>query len=594
MTTSSRIRILDDQTINTIAAGEVVENPASVVKELIENALDAGSKDLCIEVKGGGRQLIRVSDDGHGMSKDDAVLCLERHATSKIRRVDDIHSLTSMGFRGEAIPSIASISKLTLLTCPNKENEGTLVIVEGGRMNKCVEAARSQGTTVEVKSLFFNVPARKKFQRSPTYDTNEILKIATLQALAHPEIRFQLISDQTTLLQANCSQEKVFAKRLGDRISTVLGKDFSAGLCPIEREHKGIRLSGFLGLPASTRPNRTGQYLFVNRRPVSSLLISYSVKDGYGPALPSGRYPLFVLHLTIPGSLVDVNVHPQKREVRFRQERELRELMKISVEEALQLPPSPIPSFVLPESREFSIKPHFKPPDLTSPKGDWEYKETAAAQEAASLSEDPKLPFPKKAASPGTKVAVTLPGYLLLFSESGGLKLVDQRAAHSRILYETLLKREKGSNHIAVQHLLIPDTLDLTPPEAAKLKEHLDYFHALGFAIREFGQHSFIIHAVPQLWAEVNIQQFFRDSLHSIGEGRQEDTAANHREKEIAHVASRLAISQNKQLSLQEAQALVDQLHRCDSPYLCPHGKPTIVVMSKEEIDKRFQHKKYT
>jgi len=588
--TASRIRVLDEQTINKIAAGEVVENPASVVKELIENALDAGSKNLCIEIKGGGRQLIRVSDDGHGMGPDDALLCFERHGTSKMRAIEDIHSLTSMGFRGEAVPSIASISKLTLLTSPHQEGVGTLVIADGGRIIKRTDAARSQGTTVEVKSLFFNVPVRKKFQRSPTHDTNEILKIVTLQALARPDVAFQLISNQKKLLSTLCPDSPSFKEKLGERIPAALGKEFFAGMSPVEREHKGLKLTGFIGMPAHTRPNRTGQYLFVNGRAVFSLPVSYAVRDAYGTTLPTNRHPVFVLHLTLPGSLVDVNVHPQKREVRFRQERELKELITFSIEEAVNAAPSPafafpkIPAF---QPLETSQTPstsfaHPKPPVWKSLANSpaptpWEYRATEEApSEAETFLKTPQKTTPR--------VIAVLHGYLLLFSETGGLMLVDQRAAHARILYERLLNKEQGN--VAVQQLLIPDTLELTPLEAAQLTEHLAMFHELGFDIREFGQHSFIIHAIPQIWADKNLRQFFKDILHELGD---EQEGVGKREKQIAQAASRAAISQKKHLSLPEGQALVDQLFQCESPYLCPHGKPTVVEMSKEEIAKRFQ-----
>src|ERR1700733_11151590 len=316
----SRIGVLDEHTINQIAAGEVIENSASVVKELLENAIDAGSTEISVEIKAGGRQLIRVTDDGCGMCRDDAILCLERHATSKIRNLEDVYSIGTMGFRGEAIPSIASISKMTILTCEEEGKEGTLVMVDGGKIINCVSAARSRGTTIEIKSLFFNVPVRKKFQRSPTYDGIEILKVVSIQALAHPEIKFQLIHNQNHELSLMSQTNEDFLSQLGGRVSSVVGSEFKAGLKTASFDKEKYHVQGFLGLPTYTRHNRTGQYLFINRRAVFSPFISYAVREGYGTSLATNRHPVYVLHLTLPGYLIDVNVHPQKREVRLHQE----------------------------------------------------------------------------------------------------------------------------------------------------------------------------------------------------------------------------------------------------------------------------------
>jgi len=341
MTTSPKICLLDEETINKMAAGEVVENSSSVVKELIENSLDAGSTQICVEIQEGGRELIRITDNGCGMSKEDSLLCLERYATSKIRKVEDIEEILTMGFRGEALPSIASISKFTLLTTPKQENDknelGTLIIVEGGRQISCTSAPRSPGTTIEVKSLFFNVPVRRKFQKSPSYDTQEISKIVTLLSLAYPHVQFELVSDQKSLLKTTPAAVPLsFRELLERRISNVLGKEYSSSLVPLHFEHPPYHIIGHISFPSIHRPNRTGQYLFINQRAVTSSLIASAVREGYGTMLPNHRYPNFVLHLHIPGSLFDVNVHPQKREVRLRQEFQLKEAIIQSIQNALR------------------------------------------------------------------------------------------------------------------------------------------------------------------------------------------------------------------------------------------------------------------
>ena len=353
----SKIRVLTENTINKIAAGEVIENPSSVVKELIENSLDAGASDICVEITGGGRQLIRVTDNGYGMNSDDAVLCLERHATSKIREVEDINDITTMGFRGEAIPSIAAISKFTLLTCPAPESgsdpKASMVIVDGGQLVKCCSAERSQGTTIEVKSLFFNVPVRRKFQKSPANDANEILKVMSILSLGNPNIKFKLISHHETLLVAPVSRAESFFDIMRERIALTLGNEFGGAMLPLEVESDDCSIRGFIGKPHYNRHNRTGQYLFINQRPVFSPLISSLIREGYGTTLGTHRHPVFVLHLTLPGSLIDVNVHPQKREVRLRQEEIIRRVVLQGVERALQQMPSAA-SFDVSEQPKFA------------------------------------------------------------------------------------------------------------------------------------------------------------------------------------------------------------------------------------------------
>jgi DNA mismatch repair protein MutL len=300
----STIRLLDEQTINKIAAGEVIENPSSVVKELVDNALDASATEITVEIRGGGRQLIRVTDNGSGMTQDDALLSLERHATSKLKDIEDIHHLDTFGFRGEAIPSIASISKFSILTCEEGKDLGTFIIVEGGKILTCREAPCQKGTQIEISNLFFNVPVRKKFQRSPTFDATEIQKVLTHIALANQQVKFRYLNNGSLVFSANEEE----------RLAALLGEDFSTNVTPIDEKKGPYHLKGFIGYPTFDRPNRQSQYLFVNKRPVNSNLVSYSVKEGYGTTLTHGRHPVFCLYLEMEKELVDINVHPQKKE----------------------------------------------------------------------------------------------------------------------------------------------------------------------------------------------------------------------------------------------------------------------------------------
>lgn len=640
----SKIRVLSDHTINKIAAGEVIENPASVVKELVENSLDAGATDISIEIQGGGRQMIRISDNGCGMNADDALLCLERHATSKLREVEDIHSLLTMGFRGEAIPSIASISKFNLLTCAAEEantvSNGTMVIVDGGKMVSCHPAARSQGTTIEVKSLFFNVPVRKKFLKSPAIDTNEILKIISLIALGHPEMKFQLISDGKNLLSVPACGGHSFVEQLKERIEHVLGLEFYQNTTFIEEKNGAIRLEGVIGTPSFNRHNRTGQYLFVNRRPVVSPLIAYAVKEGFGSSIAAGRFPVFVLHVFVTGDLVDVNVHPQKREVRLRQEQSLKELIIQAVRSAISQghipftfseqvnPISPVfkeafeskdiaQDQTIPETWIFQTK---IPPTQLVPKPTFlDLAERPIMNRATppiaffeerlnktNLKDNSELSFPFSASHDSPlKILATIPGYILIDgssghsfikkgcreSEKGGVILVDQKSAHLRILFEKL-SHIQSSQPIAQQTLLIPYTIEVSSYESEVLRGAISLLNKMGIQIQEFGSNTFLIDSIPQMFGKTNLDILIGDIIHGlrshVGDQMNEQTLLKEKAKRIAQAAIRAAISVQKHLSILEAEALLDQLINCQEPYFCPSGKPILAQITVDELAKLF------
>lgn len=614
----SRIRVLDEHTINKIAAGEVIENPASVVKELVENSIDAGATEICVEIKGGGRQLIRVTDNGCGMNRDDALLCLERHATSKIKAVEDIHEISTMGFRGEAIPSIASISKFTLLTCPidgrGPEN-GTMVIVDGGRVFQCCDAVRNPGTTIEVKSLFFNVPVRKKFQKSPNYDANEILKMVSVIALGYPHIQFELISQQKPILTTHASAEKSFTESLENRIKEVLGPEFMSGLIPIENATEGYRIQGFVGLPHFNRHNRTGQFIFINHRAIQSPLLSFCIKESYGTTLAPNRHPVFVLHLEMPGSTVDVNVHPQKREVRVRQEHILKTMLTKAIEEALQsnafTPETPalqdasfsspfrmpLPSYSPEEFFAMERQPYLQPAPTISKDRLLKDTDIDPPMERIPFTRPPAIKqhpvfFPQEQAAPPARVIGTIRKYIIVdggrFEQAhSGIAFIDQRAAHARVIFEHLCKVQ-SSSPLMLQSLLIPYTWETSPAEAAVIREQMTFFNELGIKIHEIGPSAFLIDALPALFGNMDIQLLVNDVIHRLQECRDDSRQLRRREKEIASAASRAAVSQNKQLRLEEAQNLVDRLMQCESPFQCPQGQPTIAFLNPDEIQKLF------
>lgn len=606
----SKIRLLNEHTINQIAAGEVIENTSSVVKELVENSIDAGATEIYIEIKQGGRQLIKIIDNGCGMDSDDALLCLERHATSKIKQVDDIHAITSMGFRGEAIPSIAAISKFTLLTrlSDSPNDQGTLVQVDGGKVMECSPVVCSKGTTIEVKSLFFNVPVRKKFQRSPAYDANEILKVATLLSLAHPQIAFQLVHNGEALLSTskfidNCNS----LEALEERVRSVLGASFLSTLRPVEAANGDFKIRGFIGLPSETRQNRTGQYLFINKRAVFSPLISSLVKSSYGTTIPTQRHPVFILAIDVPGDFVDVNVHPQKKEVRLRQEQVLKNLIRESIEGALQhsgftVEPQfsyysePLNFELREETAQFYSSPvAYQPLILEKEESKKEkHEEHEECKEEASIRSGLDLSLDHcKGQQQSVRVLNTIPGYILVDPESlhetpmEGLGLVNQRAAHFRVLYEQLFQKEQLQSE--VQPLLIPHQLELTPLEADLIKQHLSAFQSMGIGITEFGKSSFLIDAIPRIFNKIDIKLLFLDLLNKFKEQPGVSPFEQEKEKWLAYSACKSAIQKNAKLSFEEAIQLVSRLMRCKCPYFCPYGRPTIKVWNKNELAKMFE-----
>lgn len=614
----TKIRLLDEQTINKIAAGEVIENPSSVVKELVENSLDAGATSICIEIQQGGRELIRVSDNGCGMSHDDALLSLERHATSKIKEVEDIQELLTMGFRGEAIPSIASISKFTLLTCSKEASQkGCLLRVEGGRIISTGPAARSPGTTIEVKSLFFNVPVRRKFQKSPNYDTQAVLKIISLLALGYPTIQFELISDQNILLKTPLTNTSLsFDEHLEKRIEVVLGKDFSKELSAIQLKHPPYLVEGYFGLPAQHKPNKSGQYLFINQRAVYSPIVSNAIREGYGTMLPSQRFPVFVVHLKLPGSLVDVNVHPQKKEVRLRQEQVLKELLINSVQTSLQKSCLHSQAF-LNYSREENVEKESVPSFFQNKielnqvcEEKWEYRENIA-NPSVSLpvfpvtrptsngeAENNEYIHPLFAMAEGNpKALLTVKGYVLLDStnaklnsvvrnQPGGLCLLSQKNAYARIYYERLLKKSIAKNEI--QSLLIPLTLTFNGLEADLVKTHLHQLNQLGFSIREFGDHSFMLDGYPDFLEKQNLVDCLNEIVKDLTILQETRRLQQIKEEQFAWIACKASFPSAKRLSVQEAQLLIDQLFDCSIPFQCPLGKATITYWSSDEMNKFF------
>lgn len=558
----SKIKVLDDAVINKIAAGEVIENSASVVKELVENALDAGATSITIETKGGGRQLIRITDNGSGMSFDDALLSIERHATSKLRTIDDFDSLLTMGFRGEALASIASISKFTLMTAREGE-KGALLKVEGGKIIFSGSVARDRGTTLEIEDLFYNVPVRKKFLKAPSHDNVELLRIITLFALARPDVSFHLVRDGVSFLQSPTT--------LQERIRCCLGDDFLQQMFPVQFEKGKIKLTGYVG---GSRPNRREQYLFINKRAVVSPQIAKTVKEAFGTTLGADRFPCFVLHLEIPSDLVDVNVHPQKREVRLSREEDLIQAILQAITESLQ-PKSQVACF------EFRVQPaHFAvppPPVLeervqTYPAPQFQVDVQGAGYQEHLQFQETFIPLPEKERKVVPILLATLPGTLFA-EEEGRLFLYHQRRVHHRILFEAM---QEGGGEL--QLLLIPYTFSVTPVDMELLSLHLDFLQAHGLHLRLLTKNSFAVDALPPLFAT--------DSLSLVIQSLLEDIRAGHFKKESEEERVRLssygALSMKTRLGHSEGEELLRRLANCKNPTLSPKGEPLRKEITEE------------
>jgi DNA mismatch repair protein MutL len=556
----NRIHLLSEQTVNQIAAGEVIENPASVVKELVENGVDARSTHICIEILSGGFQWIKVSDNGSGMSPDEAVLCLQRHATSKIVDADDLFSLTTMGFRGEALASIAAISKMTLLTA--LENAPAVCLeVEGGKIKEVGPDARSRGTSIEVRSLFYNVPARKKFQKSAAASSAEITKVVTQLALAHPDVGFDFIQQNQVYFSLPPSSQ--------DRAAVLLGEEYVHALHLLEMNDEKYSARGWVGDPLHSRRNRSGQYLFINGRPVFCPSVSYAIRDAYGTRLDTDRHPIYLLHLTIPPEFLDVNVHPQKREVRLREEGFIKHLLHKAVGDAL----CPQRAFSVPVLGEISTV--FAAPDFSAPLLLKEEREEMPPQEFSFELQIEPIGLYRHYLLVN---AQSLPSRFSF--EAPGIVWFDLPAVESRLQFEAVLK---NSERPLSQGLLIPLTFSYSRAEAQLLRQHLEIFQNFGVQIREIGQSVFLVDAIPPFLEEAEVATALEEM---IGELKTIDLR-----RRWALCVCRRVRARKKNYHLREATHLVKELSQAEDPWHCPQGKKTFFYVREEEIENNFHRK---
>lgn len=559
-----KIRILDEKTINQIAAGEVIESPASVVKELVDNALDAGATKIVVEAVNSGRQLLRVQDNGSGMGHDDVLLCIERHATSKIRSLDDLWALDTMGFRGEALSSVASISEFRIFSGPHDiENPasgqvpGSALHVMGGKIASHEKVHCLAGTTIEVKSLFYNVPARKKFLKSPAKDASDIMKVLMNLALSHPKVAFELILNHT----------REFSWRetdLDGRIKEALGSEFFQELVPVSYQKGDVRVYGYIAKPTYSRPTRSHQYLFVNNRPVQSLALSLAAKEGYGSSIDPARHPAFILFVEVAKNAVDVNVHPQKKEVRLSTEEELKQVLIQAVSASLftrHTSQTPVvkPLYMRPISPVFQSAPeHFvKQVQEVLPEVRQSFRVHAVYGDVIIAD----IEWPK---------AFEIPEELT----QEGLFLISATRAIQRLAFDG----SKSEKECSIQNLLVPIFIELTASEAGLLRSMLTLLRKAGIIVNDFGKNSFLVEGIPSFLEQSEIS----DIIRALVEDESIDVSAT-----LAKACS--AVQAKKAVSREQAVHLVQKLLECSNPFYCPVGDKIVAMLTKQELGKKFK-----
>lgn len=666
------IQVLDQVTIDKIAAGEVIERPASVVKELVENAIDAGATSVTVEIKDGGISLIRIMDNGCGIEHDEVRSAFLRHSTSKIRTVEDIAHIRSLGFRGEALSSIAAVTQTELITKTPDAELGTRYVIEGGKEVALEETGAPNGTTFLVRQLFYNVPARRKFLKTPVTEAGHIQDLLIHLTLSHPEVSFLFISNGQEKLRTSGSG------KLKDVIYQVYGRDVAANLLDIDYEKGGLRISGYLGKPVITRGNRNFENFFVNGRYVKSPMISKSLEDAYRDFTMQHKFPFAVLHFHVDGEEIDVNVHPTKMELRFQRQQEVyntvfegvhRRLLEPELIQKAEVPdPVTVPEASAPEKKpEERVKPG-ESPFLLKPKSAVK-PETAAATYAAPANVPAASPAAGPAALPAVEApdmqeahdedyfirkmrervmayhersssaevrgtdqiyrpekqeeriresvkyaAESKPEQLDLFEEhflkrevraeykligqvfdtywlvqyQDSLYIIDQHAAHERVLYERTLKGMKDRAFTS-QYLSPPIILSLTMQEAELLRENMDRFARIGFEIEPFGGEEYAVRAVPDNLFSIAKKELLMEMIDDLADGISTSMTPELIDEKVASMSCKAAVKGNSRLSAQEVDALIGELLTLDNPYHCPHGRPTIIAMTKKELEKKFK-----
>ena len=659
----ANIQVLDQITIDKIAAGEVIERPASIIKELVENAIDAGASAVTVEIKEGGISFIRITDNGCGIPKEEVPLAFLRHSTSKIRSVDDLTTVASLGFRGEALSSIAAIAQVELITKTKDEVTGTRYRIEGGAEKAIEDTGAPDGTTFLVHQIFYNTPARRKFLKTPMTEASHVSELMTRLALSHPEVSIQFI---------NNGQEKLHTSgngKLKDIVYHVFGRDIANNLLETNERIDGIQVQGFIGKPIISRGNRNYENYFINGRYVKSNIIAKAIEDAYKDFTMQHKYPFTVLHFTMDGTDLDVNVHPTKMELRFSNQQGVYNFVYNALKQTLS-EPELIPRVELPETKEVPVKAEKiveqkqeqpmtpvreerKPPVIEEEKNlDYFMKKmrervTAYHQQALEVKPTPqpsvvqesvnyealpasqpvavnepapeqltvaKEPMSEQAVATREKKSVVIEKQLDFFEEKlltkkavqeykiigqlfetywlvefhEQLYIIDQHAAHERVLYEKTLRGMKDREFTS-QYLSPPIILNLSMQEEEALNTHMDIFTNIGFEIEPFGGDSYAIRAVPDNLFSIAKRELFTEMLDQLVDGIHSSLAPDIVAEKVASMSCKAAVKGNSRLSAAEVETLIGELLELENPYHCPHGRPTIIAMTKRELEKKFK-----
>ncbi|MFH1357054.1 MAG: DNA mismatch repair endonuclease MutL [bacterium] len=565
-----QINRLPDDLVNKIAAGEVVERPASVVKELLENSLDAGATRIKILIRDGGKKLVQVSDNGHGISPEQLDLAIERHTSSKITQFDDLYALKTKGFRGEALASICSVAKVTVSSAI-KDHDPQEILVEAGRAIDRRACAHPVGTTVTVKYLFFQTPARLKFLKTSPTETSHIVDVVTKLALCHPHVGFFLHQDQTTLLEVPENQDGYL------RVLAILGKDFADNIYAFSEEAEQMQLYGYFGHPQMAKSQRSFCFMFVNGRPVSDKVLWHAVMEAYRDLLMRGKYPVVVLHLHMNEALLDVNVHPQKSEVRFHKSQQVHQFVYQSLKKQLSEAP-----WLTREQGRGGIG------DRLSVVGCREEEKNQSIETANKSHQQKEISYSRTLFGRMQPLGQVMGTYVLCEADSK-LFIIDQHAAHERIGFEKLIKQYKEDG-ISSAPLLIPETFDLKPSDAEILKKYLDELIKFGFDIEFFGGQTFVLKGLPSLLqGRVAIIPFIHDLVEDVKETGHLKSLTDKVHAILMRISCHAQIRANQHLELQEIQALLNELDEYPFTDFCPHGRPVCVDVSKDEIEKWFK-----
>ena len=607
---SPRIKILPENLTNKIAAGEVVERPASVVKELVENALDAGTTEVAVEIESGGKKLIRVTDNGSGMTREDALLSLERHATSKIASDADLFQLATLGFRGEALPSIASVSRFTLATRPEGTIEGTEIYAEGGRIREVKSCGMARGTSIAVRNIFFNTPARLKFLKSTETETGHVGEFLVRLAISRPEVRFTYLSDGRTVFRALNGDLK-------ERVSSLLGTSLGAGLYPVDFAAEGTTVTGLIAPPECSRSAASHLYTYINGRFIRDRVVQHAILQAYRNFMERGRYPVVILFIGVPPGEVDVNVHPTKHEVRFREQGRVHDTIQAAVDSVLRATPwvkpavrrtastivsMPATSPVTPSPASASAQrieevreslARYNPQEerqQSLPAGFGTRRSVAGMRDASLETQNSKLETETEPSGyfSGLTVIGQFNAAYILCQDGSDLVVIDQHAAHERVAFERL-KHQFAAGGVESQGLLFPETLELSFREGATLTEHCPDITRLGFELDAFGGSTWLLKGVPRLLAGGEYLRILRDILEELSGLGRTRTFADIQEEMLTRIACHSVVRGKSPLTLPEINALLVQMDLTEFSSNCPHGRPVFRKIGLAEIERMFK-----